>query len=173
MKITDSQLFDNSRPYYHGTDATFDKFDATFKGSNTGWDNTKHGFFFADKKENALLFGDILITAYLDIKNPIDLRLHSIFSLENQASLIWEILTGDQLEAKKALRKINREISLGEIGDLYDSLNSEDSHLMFEKAGYDGIISSLGDDHPEFVVFHTSQIEIISIERQNFIGRSR
>lgn len=173
MNITDSTLFDTTVPYYHGTDAIFDKFDARYKGSNTGWDNTQHGFFFTDKKENALLFGDILVTAYLDIKNPIDLRIHSIFSLENQASLIWEILTGNQLEAKKALRKLNREISLGEIGDLYDSLNSDDSHLMLEEAGHDGIISSLGDDHPEFVVFNSSQIEIISIDRQNVIGRSR
>jgi hypothetical protein len=173
MKTKDSLLFDNSVPYFHGTDAIFDKFDVLFKGSNTGWDNTKHGFFFADKKENALLFGDMIITAYLDIQNPIDLRLHSIFSLENQASLIWEILTGDRLEDKKALRKLNQEISLGEIGDLYESLNSENSHLMLEEAGHDGIISSLGDDQPEFVVFNISQIEIISIEHQNSIGRSR
>ncbi|WP_343556300.1 hypothetical protein [Sphingobacterium sp.] len=173
MKIADSPPFDATIPYYHGTDAIFDKFDATYKGSNTGWDNTKHGFFFADKKENALLFGDILVTAFLDIKNPIDLRLHSIFSLESQASLIWEILTGKQIEAKKALRKLNREISLGEISELYDSLNSEDSHFMLEEAGHDGIISSLGDDRPEFVVFNTSQIDIVSIQRQNFTGRSR
>jgi hypothetical protein len=173
MKTNDSQLFDNSVPYFHGTDATFDKFDDLFKGSNTGWDNTKHGFFFADKKENALLFGNILITAYLDIQNPIDLRLHSIFSLENQASLIWEILTGDRLEARKALRKLNRDISLGEIEELYDSLDSEDCHQMLEEAGHDGIISSLGNDQPEFVVFNTSQIEIISIQHQNSIGRSR
>ena len=172
MTPTESSLFDNSRPYYHGTDASFEKFEDIFKGSNTGWDNTKHGFFFADKKENALLFGDILITAYLDIKKPVDFRLHSIFSLENQASLIWEILSGEQLDAKKALRKLNKEIGLGEIEEMYESLDSEDCHILLEHAGYDAIISSLGNDQTEFVVFHTSQIEIISIERQDFIGRS-
>ncbi|MGJ1194463.1 hypothetical protein [Sphingobacterium siyangense] len=173
MKPKEPPLFDNSRSYYHGTDASFEKFEDIYKGSNTGWDNTKHGFFFADKEENALLFGNILIAAYLDIKKPIDFRLHSIFSLENQASLIWEILSAQQLDAKKALRKLNKEIGLGEIEEMYDSLDSEDCHLLLEKAGYDGIISSLGNDQTEFVAFHSSQIEIISIERQNFIGRSR
>ncbi|MGE8422142.1 MAG: hypothetical protein ACN6PI_04900, partial [Sphingobacterium siyangense] len=42
-----------------------------------------------------------------------------------------------------------------------------------EQAGYDAIISSLGNDQTEFVAFHSSQIEIISIQRQNLIGRSR
>lgn len=158
--------------FYHGTEAYFDTFEDSYRGSNTGWDNTVHGFFFADKKENALLFGDTIFTVNLTVNNPIDLRIHSIFNEENQASLIWEILTGEKLKSDTALKNIYDEISLGEIGEMYDCLNSEDAHELMIAAGYDGIISSLGDDELEYVVFRTSQINILSIERPMFIGRS-
>ena len=46
-----------SKIVYHGTDAIFDRFDETKKGTNTGFANTIHGFFFTEKKENAALFG--------------------------------------------------------------------------------------------------------------------
>lgn len=66
--------------FYHGTHAFFERFEDHYRGSNTAWDNTVHGFFFSSKKENSLMFGDTIITAHLDIKNPLDLRLHSILT---------------------------------------------------------------------------------------------
>ncbi|MGO3108148.1 hypothetical protein [Sphingobacterium sp. JB170] len=159
--------------FYHGTHAFFERFEDTFRGSNTAWDNTLHGFFFADKKENALLFGDTIITAHLDIRNPIDLRLHSIFSDESQASTIWEILTGDKLDNATALQTIYDEISLGELGEMRDGLNNEDAHGMMIAAGYDGILSDLGNEQAEYVVFRASQIEILSIDRPLSVGRNR
>lgn len=159
--------------FYHGTHAFFQRFEDTFKGSNTAWDNTVHGFFFADKKENALLFGDTVITAHLDIRNPIDLRLHSIFSDESQASTIWEILTGEKLDNATALQTIYDEISLGELGEMRDGLNSEDAHEIMIAAGYDGILSDLGNEQIEYVVFSTSQIEKLSIDREVSTGYSR
>lgn len=159
--------------FYHGTHAFFESFEDNFRGSNTYWDNTVHGFFFADKKENALLFGDTIITAHLNIKNPLDLRLESIFDIKEQASLIWEILTGDRLDNQKALETLVDEISLGEIADMYDSLHSEDAHQMMEDAGYDGIISDLGNEEVEYVVFRASQINILSIDRGLSKGHSR
>jgi len=163
---------DHHAVFYHGTEAYFDTFEDSYRGSNTGWDNTVHGFFFADKKENALLFGDTIFTVNLTVKNPIDLRLHSIFNEENQASLIWEILTGEKLKSGAALKNISDEISLGEIGEMYDCLHNEDAHELMIAKGYDGIISSLGGDELEYVVFRASQINILSIERPMFIGRS-
>src|SRR5690606_21933288 len=132
-----------------------------------------HGFFFADKRENALLFGDTVITANLGIKKPLDLRLHSIFDIESQASLIWEILTGVKLDSADALRTIYDEISLGEIGDMYDSLNSDDAHEMMIAAGYDGIVSDLGNQQVEYVVFRAAQITILSIDREMSFGHGR
>ncbi|VTP91304.1 ADP-ribosyltransferase-containing protein [Sphingobacterium daejeonense] len=158
--------------FYHGTEAYFDRFEDSYRGSNTAWDNTVHGFFFADKKENALLFGDTIFTVNLSVHNPIDLRLHSIFDEKDQASIIWEILTGEKLDSAIALQNIYDEISLGEIGEMYDCLHSEDAHELMIEAGYDGIISSLGDDEVEYVVFSASQINILSIERPMSIGRS-
>src|SRR5690606_37484861 len=114
MERYERPVVDPQALFYHGTRAFFERFEDSFRGSNTAWDNTVHGFFFADKKENALLFGDTIITANLDIKNPLDLRLHSIFSDESEASTIWEILTGDRLDNATALQTIYDEISLGE-----------------------------------------------------------
>ncbi|MCT1531391.1 hypothetical protein M3B46_10315 [Sphingobacterium daejeonense] len=55
---------------------------------------------------------------------------------------------------------------------MYDSLHNEDAHEIMIEAGYDGIISRLGDDEAEYVVFNASQINILSIERPMSLGRS-
>lgn len=150
--------------FYHGTDAVFDIFDANFKGSNTCWENTLHGFFFADKKENALLFGNTLIHANLRIQQPIDLRIHSIFSDLAQASVIWEIVSGECSDNKTALKILNNEISLGEIEELFESLYTQGAHELMVQKGYDAIISNMGNNQNEYVVFNTDQITIKTIE---------
>lgn len=159
--------------FYHGTSTKFDQFDEQYKCTNTEWDNTVHGFFFADKKENAKLFGDTIVEAHLTVLNPIDLRLQSIFNEKSQASVIWEILSGQKLNDRKALNILIRDIGLGEVEEMYDLLNTKDANQAFVKAGYDGIISSLGNDEIEYAVFKPSQIEILSIERPLSLGRSR
>lgn len=158
--------------FFHGTNADFEKFDQQYKGSNTGWENTVHGFFFADKKENAKLFGDTIVEAHLTILNPIDLRLQSIFNDKSQASVIWEVLSGEQLTDRKALNILVRDIGLGEVAEMYDLLNSKEANEAFVKAGYDGVLSSLGNDETEYVVFKPSQIEILFIERPLSLRRS-
>lgn len=175
-KLMDSyvrQTIDPHGLFYHGTHAFFERFEDGFRGSNTAWYNTVHGFFFADKRENALLFGDTIITANLDIKNLIDLRQHSIFSDESQASTIWEILTGEVLDNGTALQTIYDEISLGELGEMRDGLNNEDAHEMMVAAGYDGILSDLGDGEVEYVAFRASQITVLSIDRGSSRGYTR
>ena len=175
-KLMDSYVRPTIDPqglFYHGTHAFFERFEDGFRGSNTAWDNTVHGFFFADKRENALLFGDTIITANLDIKNPIDLRQHSIFNDESQASTIWKILTGEKLDNGTALQTIYDEIGLGELGDMWDGLNNEDAHEMMLAAGYDGILSDLGGGQVEYVVFRASQITVLSIDRGLSRGYTR
>lgn len=154
-----NQALISDKIFYHGTNAVFTNFDISMKGSNTEWSNTVHGFFFADKIENALLFGERIIKARLSLKNPIDLRLESIFSIQSQASTIWEILTGEILSNEEALDTLNEEISLGELGDLWDALETEDANAILVEKGYDGIISSLGNDQIEYIVFTVDQIE--------------
>ncbi|WP_118194272.1 ADP-ribosyltransferase-containing protein [Albibacterium indicum] len=143
---------------YHGTNAEFDQFDLTKRGTNTGYPNTIHGLFFTEKVENASLFGKRIIKAIIVIEKAIDLTIHGIFSKKNQAPVIWEILTGEVLSEEDALTQLDENISLGEIADLYDALYSEESHQMLREAGYDGIISSLGNDELEYVVFDIFQI---------------
>lgn len=159
--------------FFHGTNADFDRFDEQYKGSNSGWNNTVHGFFFADKKENAKLFGKTIVEARLTALNLIDLRLPSIFNNVSQASVIWEILSGQKLNDRDALSTLEREIDFGEIVEMYELLNSKKANGAFVKAGYDGIISSLGDNENEYAVFKASQIEILSIERPLSWKRSR
>ena len=61
-----------------------------------------------------------------------------------------------------ALTQLDENISLGELDDLYDALYSEESHHMLREAGYDGIISSLGNDELEYIVFTAEQITLQS-----------
>jgi len=164
---------DTNMLFFHGTHAFFDQFEDHYRGSNTAWDNTVHGFFFSSKKENVLMFGDTVVTAHLDIRNPLDLRIHSIFNEESQAPLIWEIGTGEKLDNPTALQTLYNEISLGELGEMHDALNNEDAHNMMVEAGYDGIISDFGKNIPEYVVFTASQIDILSIDRPLSMGRGR
>lgn len=145
---------------YHGTNADFSDFDLRFKGSNTQWHNTIHGFFFIDTLEHAQMFGDRILQCELKIVQPINIEIHAIFSIESQASVIWEILSGEILESKMALRTLNEEIGLGEIGDLYDCLHSEDGHDLMVHYGFDGMISHFGNDQLEYVAFAVEQIKI-------------
>ena len=101
-----------SKIVYHGTDAIFDRFDETKKGSNTGFPNTIHGFFFTEKKENATLFGERIIKASIVIEKAIDLTIHGIFSEKDQAPLIWKILTDEVLSEEDALTQLDEMIVL-------------------------------------------------------------
>ncbi|WP_262892315.1 hypothetical protein [Parapedobacter defluvii] len=44
---------------------------------------------------------------------------------------------------------------------------------MMERAGYDGIVSDLGDEQSEYVAFNARQITILSIDRILSTGRTR
>lgn len=146
---------------YHGTNAHFDFFDLSFKGSNTGWANTIHGFFFTENIDHAKMFGDNILTCEIEIVKPLNIVLHQIFSIESQAAVIFEALSDRVLSPKKALKRLNEDIGLGEIGDLFDTLHSEDAHRIIRKYGYDGIISHFGNDHLEYIAFDPKQIKII------------
>lgn len=110
---------------YHGTNSSFDYFDLSFKGTNTGYPNTIHGFFFTEKPEHASLFGDRIIAAALIIDNPLNLTIPGIFTIKNQAPVLWEILTGEKITPWRALAKLDEHIGLGEIAELFSILTPE------------------------------------------------
>lgn len=159
--ITDDNSLYIPSKLYHGTDAQFQVFDLAYKGSNTEWRNTIHGFFFTELTEHAQMFGTRILTCKVSISKPINIVLYEIFSIESQAGVIWEILSGEFVKPKKALAILNEEIGLGEIGELFDTLHTEDSHDTMLKHGYDGMISHFGDDHLEYVAFEPNQIKIL------------
>ncbi|RZK42670.1 MAG: hypothetical protein EOO90_06425 [Pedobacter sp.] len=147
---------------YHGTDANFDTFDVSYKGTNTGYENKIHGFFFTEKLVHAQLFGKRIIAPSLAISNPIDLTIPGIFTIASQAPLIWGIISGEILLPAQALETLDNNIGLGEINDLFAELNTEKASEMIRSAGYDAIISDMGDHNMEYVVFDPSQIKIFS-----------
>ncbi|MDR6786054.1 hypothetical protein ABIE26_004476 [Pedobacter africanus] len=148
---------------YHGSYYNFSEFDDRFKRSNTEWENTVHGFFFADKVENALLFGPRVYSAQVSITKPLDLRIHGIFSTLEQAPVICEIAFERELKPRAALSLLNREIDPFELAELYEVLNTQHANDLFKKAGYDGIVSDLGDYQNEYIAFNASQIKILEV----------
>lgn len=163
--------------FYHGTLAKFDKFDSSKVGENTEWENAKWGFFFIDDKSRAEQFvedtrptGDDrkanIMEVELNIKNPIDLTIGGIVSKEDQASVIYEIMSGEKpASSEEALQALDESIDLGTIGDFFNDLYSnEDAKQMIIDAGYDGIVSEFGRDGKnvilEYVAFNPEQISI-------------
>lgn len=146
---------------YHGTNAQFENFDKSFLGTNTGYENTVHGFFFTDLLSHAEMFGSRIIAVSLEIKKPLDLTIEGIFSRPEQASVIWEAISGEGLDSKDALDMLNEEIGLGEIAEMFVCLHSIDANTLFIESGYDGIVSSLGDGYLEYAAFDVEQITLI------------
>lgn len=165
-KIVDEKGYPLS--VYHATDAEFDEFDDDKKGTNTGFDNTIHGFFFAEKPENTEQFGKkTVIEANIYLKKPIDLRIDAIFNNKEQASTIAEILFDQKLGPQEALDLINQEIDLGEVADMREALNSKKANDILKQNGYDGIISDMGNNQVEYIVFDKEAIRIKSKNESN------
>jgi hypothetical protein len=58
---------------YHGTNNSFDKFDLSHAGENTGSSWHGLGIYFTDNKSEASWYGDKIVTANVTINNPLDL----------------------------------------------------------------------------------------------------
>lgn len=60
---------------YHGTNDDFDSFDYDKIGTNTesAWNGV--GFYFSDNKAEASLYGNKIMNAEIELKNPIDLTV--------------------------------------------------------------------------------------------------
>jgi hypothetical protein len=167
-KITDK----NGAPLmvYHGTNKIFTEFNKDKQGSNTEMANTKWGFFFIAKRELAVNFakenggGEIIISAYLSIKNPIDITIRGIFNNKAQAPTLVKLFFDENLSPAKALKMLNDDIGLGELADVRDTLRSDVAMEIFIEAGYDGIISDFGDNNNEYIAFEPEQIRIIQPE---------
>ena len=162
---------------YHATRASFDRFDVSKAGSNTGWANASFGIFFSDNKAAVLEFAEEnhaagddrpvqLKIARVTLRNPLDLTTEGIFNKASQAPLIAKMLGCHDLSPEDALAHLNANIDLGNLPELYEEIyNNLNNKRLIQDHGYDGIISQFGRDDKgetikEYVVFESSQIEI-------------
>ena len=163
---------------YHATRTSFDRFDVSMAGSNTGWPNASFGVFFSDNKAAVLEFAEKtyaagderpvqLKAARVTLRNPLDLTIEGIFSKAAQAPLIVKMLGGDDLSPDEALAYLNENIDLGNLPDMYEEIyRNLDNKPLMQEHGYDGIVSQFGQDEggetiKEYVAFDNAQIEAI------------
>lgn len=171
-----AEEFINSLPIvYHGTLNKFDTFDIKKAGKNTEWENAKWGFFFIDDAKRAAQFVEdtrpagnnkspIIMETFVDIKKPLDLTIEGIVTKKDQASVIYEAMTGEKLDPEDALEMLDDAIDLGTVNEFYEELYANTaSKKLFQKAGYDGIISEFGREDgkiiKEIVAFSPEQIK--------------
>ncbi len=165
-------VFSNSKLpdiYFHGTKESFTEFCPTKKGENTSYNNTNQGFFFANeqglnriKKDNPDTFGEVTLSVRLNVKNPVNLSIQSIFTNVDQASIIWESISQEKETNEVALAQLNENIGMGEISELFDHFNSEHFLKTIKESGYDGIVSEMGDRQLQYIAFEPSQIQILT-----------
>lgn len=67
------QINENTYKVFHGTNDDFDSFAHDKIGSNMGASWNGVGFYFSDKKSEASLYGDKVMSVEIKLTNPIDL----------------------------------------------------------------------------------------------------
>lgn len=154
---------------YHGTDKKFTEFSKEKIGSNTGWDNSRLGFFFIADRGLASNFaketsgGGEIVEAYLSIQKPLDMTQEGIFSNREQAPTLSEIFFGDRIsDPDEALEAINDEIDIGNFSEVFEAFVDEGNREILARDGYDGMVSNFGAGNIEYIAFNPEQIKSAS-----------
>ena len=117
-------------PFYHSSDAVFDRFDDAMLGSNTGYDNTAFGHFLTQDKDFSKKFGKNTGEYYANIQKPI---IHPYMAeLKYPDSEQLDKIVTEYLEATnnaEALDNFRQFVDDGTYKDLYDAYMSS---LHFE-----------------------------------------
>ena len=121
---------------YHGTNIDFDEFD--IKKQNSGW--LSKGFYFTEDKSGAKDFGKIIISAYLNIKNPFIIQPDKI---RKDGSVEWAKNAKEQIIEKYPETK---------------DIAWKDISKYLKSKRYDGIINS----NNLIVAFYPNQIWILN-----------
>ncbi|RRV28908.1 hypothetical protein EGJ86_23540 [Pseudomonas sp. o96-267] len=179
----DGQVVDaNGDPLvvYHGTNADFTTFDKAKRGSNTGWNNARQGFFFIADRKLAEDFarenggGSRIVEAYVSIKKPLRLTTQDIFNIAEQAPTLVEILTGERIDdAQEALAQLDEILDLGNMQEAMDELSTDKAVAIMRRDGYDGIFSHFGDGNLEYVAFEPEQIKSATDNAGTFDRQNR
>lgn len=191
MRDTDNKLI----PVYHSTPNTFDTFDDTLLGQNTGYDNTGFGHFVTPDRDFSARFADINETGtpgrtmelYADIKNPIThpYLAGKKYSGKELDDIVenYVRLTGGE-ESLDTLREFAKENGTSLYDEYMDALMAEspfdfvaDERKALQDAGYDavefveGLKNELVDNSDSlepvssYAVFGGNQLKDISNKR--------
>lgn len=141
-----------SKIYYHGSNVKFNKFDKSKIKEN------KLGlvFNFTDDINIAYQYGDYIIKAHLDLKNPLTLDIwNNIFPFQ-WYNKFGKLFTN---EPDYEYDKEDYEKHPWTFGDMYNTYKMEPEFIqVLEEMGYDGIV--IPEDH-HFGVFESEQIHLI------------
>ena len=157
-----------SKIYYHGSNIKFNKFDKSKIKEN------KLGlvFNFTDDINIAYQYGDYIIKAHLDLKNPLTLDIwNNIFPFQ-WYNKFGKLFTN---EPDYEYDKEDYEKHPWTFGDMYNTYKMEPEFIqVLEEMGYDGIV--IPEDH-HFGVFESEQIHLIdditetvqSVDRHTYV----
>ena len=143
----------NNKIYYHGSNQKFDTFDKSKIKEN------KLGlmFNFTDDYSIAYQYGDNIIKAHLDLKNPLtDEDFKHILTYEEDC-LLCDTMGFPKISKERFEQEQSRYKET--LGSLFDLMKMKPKFIEFlKKLGYDGI--AIQEDH-HFGVFEPEQIHII------------
>lgn len=138
-----------SQPMYHSTNATFDKFNDAFLGSNTGYDNTTFGHFITPDKEFSQKFGNNTMQIDANIKKYITHPYNADYKYSGDEldKIVSDYLTAtDNAEGLQALRDMAAEDG----SSLYNAYRQDtlvnnpfdfaaDEKKLLQDKGYDAV----------------------------------
>ena len=173
---------------YHGTNARFE----TFSDSHMSDQVAQYGMghYFSHDKESAARYGTNVITARVDLKNPLIIRseehpnLHDIHLSELGTKLMIQAMPDEQLRtniedyvpeyqeekwtaAGKAhlthlfIQGYANTLSLQELENLYGRFIKEFHVNLRQLAGYDGLIISKNGEPDMTIAWFSEQIQIV------------
>jgi hypothetical protein len=137
------------QPMYHSSNATFDKFDDAFLGSNTGYDNTVFGHFITPDREFSQKFGNNTMQVDANIRKYITHPYNADYKYSGDEldKIVSDYLTAtDNAEGLQALRDMAAEDG----SSLYDAYKQDtlvnnpfdfaaDEKKLLQDKGYDAV----------------------------------
>jgi hypothetical protein len=141
------EILNNRELVYHGTDVLFNKFDISKIGSRTDPGFFGRGFYFIDDKEIAKRWGKYIVSAYVNLKNPLyTTGIEDFIQKSGYKSPLKNNLSREQnnLLYKKEINRITDELI---------------------KKGYDGVIYTNSAGKKQYISFFVEPIEILKVEK--------
>lgn len=156
---------------YHTSNKDFSKFSNRKKGSNTGWWDTRLGYFFSDNEEITKQFGNITKKYYLNIRKPLDLRVWRNIRAESFDDLSKEEkdivvnlvkILGGEITDENLQTMVDNASDFETQNYIREYLSEKDARKQLYKM-YDSIIDIMDRDVNalEYIVFSSNQIKLV------------